>query len=225
MAAPSRPQPQRNDRPLRRRIIDTIRATIGRGRATLRRMRPIDRRGGKAPGQADGVGRDTPARLRNLRERSVASVRHLVGQSVGTTRGLPARAGRQLSRLARRGRGMAGAVGTMLGTGAPVDRARTARNRRKAAGTSVGRAAERGPEATKRTAPTERRQLEDKPTKSRGRTRQTRQRHAEPRQAKRRQDLEQQTVQELRKQAREAGVQGRSSMTKDELIKALREHR
>jgi hypothetical protein len=40
----------------------------------------------------------------------------------------------------------------------------------------------------------------------------------------RRQDLEQQTVQELREQAREAGVEGRSSMTKDQLIKALRDH-
>jgi hypothetical protein len=38
-------------------------------------------------------------------------------------------------------------------------------------------------------------------------------------------DLEQQTVQQLRKRAREAGVQGRSSLTKDQLIKALRDHR
>jgi Rho termination factor, N-terminal domain len=219
MAASSRPQPQRNDHPLRRRIVDTI-------RATLSRMRPIDRRGGTAPGQADGVGKGTPARLGNLRERSVASIRHLVGQSVGTTRSLPARARRQLSRLARRGRGMAGAIRTMPGTGAPAERARTARNRTEVAGASVGReAGERGPEATKRTARTERRQIQDKPAKARGGTRQTKERHAKPRQAKRRQDLEQQTVQELRKQAREAGVQGRSSMTKDELIKALREHR
>jgi hypothetical protein len=35
MAAPSRPQPWR--------IVDTIRATLGRGRATLRRLRPATR--------------------------------------------------------------------------------------------------------------------------------------------------------------------------------------
>ena len=63
------------------------------------------------------------------------------------------------------------------------------------------------------------------PAKGRGRTRRTSQRQARPRQAKRRQDLEHQTVRQLRERAREAGVQGRSSMTKDQLIKALREHR
>jgi Rho termination factor, N-terminal domain len=43
--------------------------------------------------------------------------------------------------------------------------------------------------------------------------------------ANRRQDLEHQTVRQLRERAREAGVQGRSSMTKDQLIKALRDDR
>lgn len=85
------------------------------------------------------------------------------------------------------------------------------------------RAGGRGPGAAERAAPTERRHVE--PTKARGRTRQTKQRQAKPRQAKRRQDLEQQTVQELRERAREAGIKGRSSMTKDQLIKALRDHR
>jgi Rho termination factor, N-terminal domain len=83
---------------------------------------------------------------------------------------------------------------------------------------SVVQAGGRGPGTAERTAPTERRHVE--PAKERGRTRQTKQRQAKPRQAKRRQNLEQQTVQELRKQAREAGIKGRSSMTKDQLIKA-----
>lgn len=77
--------------------------------------------------------------------------------------------------------------------------------------------------AAARATPTERRHVE--PAKARGRTRQTKQRQAKPRQAKRGQDLKQQTVKELREQAREAGIKGRSLMTKDQLIKALRDHR
>ena len=37
--------------------------------------------------------------------------------------------------------------------------------------------------------------------------------------------LEQQTIRELRERAKEAGVEDRSSMANDQLIKALREHR
>jgi Rho termination factor, N-terminal domain len=164
MAAPSRQQP--------RRIVDTIRATLGRGRATLRRLRPATR----------------------LRERSVADIRHLVGQSVTTTRGLPARAGRQLTRLTRRGRDLAGGIRTI-----PSVRER-----------------ERG--AAERATPTQRRQVE--PAKARGRT-QRREPQPKRRQAKRRQELEQQTVQQLRERARQAGIKGRFSMTKDQLIRAL----
>jgi hypothetical protein len=164
MAAPSRPQPQR--------IVDTIRATLGRGRATLRRLRPATR----------------------LRERSVAGIRHLVGQSVTTTRGLPARAGRQLGRLTRRGRDLAGGIRP----------------------TPSARGHEQG--AAERATPTQRHQVE--PAKARGRIRR-RERQPKPRQAQRRQELEQQTVQELRERARQAGIKGRFSMTKDQLIRAL----
>jgi hypothetical protein len=222
MAAPNRPQPQRNGHPPRRRIVDTIRATLGRGRAALRHMRPTNRRRGKTPRQADATGKDTPGRLRNLRERSVAGIRQLASQSVTTTRRLPARAGRRLNRLTRRGR-HAAVIRAVPGIGEPADRVRTARNQRKAAATSVVQAGGRGPGTAERAAPTERRHVEA--AKERGRTRQTKQRQAKPRQAKRRQNLEQQTVQELRKQARKAGIKGRSSMSKDQLIKALRDHR
>ena len=220
MAAPSRPQPQRNGRSLPRRIVDTIRATLGRGRATLGRMRPINRSRGQARRQADAVGKHTPGRLRHLGERSVAGTRYLAGQSVTTARSLPTRVGRQLTRLARRGCGMAGKIDTIPGTGEPVE---PARNRRRAAAPSAGRAANRRPGAAERAAPAKGRQVE--PAKGRGVTRRTSQRQAKPRQAKRRQDLEHQTVRQLRERAREAGVQGRSSMSKDQLIKALREHR
>jgi Rho termination factor, N-terminal domain len=220
MAASSRPQPQRNGRSLPRRILDTIRVTLGRGRATLGRMRPINRPRGQAPRQADAVGKHTPGRLRHLRQRSVAGTRHFTGHSVTTVRSLPARVGRQLSRLARRGRGMAGQIDTIPGTGQPVE---PARNLTKAAAPSAGRAANRRPGAAERAAPAGGRQVA--PAKGRGTPRQASQRQAKPRQAKRRQDLEHQTMRQLREWAREAGVQGRSSMTKVQLIKALREHR
>lgn len=223
MAAPSRPQPQPNGRSLPRRIVDTIRTSLGRGRASLGRMRPINRPRGQAPRQADATRQHTPGRLRHLRQRSVAGTRHLAGQSVTAARSLPARVGHQLSRLARRGRGMAGKIDTVPGTGEPVDPAHTARNLTKAAAPSAGRAANRRPGAAEHAAPAKGRQVE--PAKRRGTTHRTSQPRAEPRQAKRRQDLEHQTVRQLRERAREAGVHGRSSMTKDQLIKALREHR
>lgn len=202
MAAPSRPQPQRNGRSLPRRIVDTIRATLGR-------MRPINRPRGQAPRQPDAVGKHTPGRLRHLRERSVAGIRHLAGQSVTTARSLPARVGRQLSRLAPRSRGMAGKIDTIPGTVQPIE---AARNRTKATAPGAGRAANRRPGAAERAAPAKGHQVE--PAKGRGTTRRTSQPQAKPRQAKRRQDLEHQTVRQLRERAREAGVQGRSSMTK-----------
>jgi Rho termination factor, N-terminal domain len=194
MAAPSRPQAQRNGRFLLRRIVDLIRATLGRGHTTLRRRRPGNHRRGQTLSQADGAGTYTRGRLRDLRERSVAGIRH----------------------LARHG-------GTTARTGEPIDPAPTARNRRKAAALTAGRAANRGPAAAERAAPAAGRQVEL--AKPRGRTHRTSQHQGRPRQAKRRQDLEQQTVQQLRKRAREADVKGRSSMTKDQLIKALRDHR
>jgi hypothetical protein len=112
--------------------------------------------------------------------------------------------------MAREGR-------TIPATAEPDESARPARNRRKAAGPSVGRSANRGPAAAEHAAPAEGRRVEL--AKARGRTRRTREH-----QAKRRRDLERQTVQQLRQRAREAGVQGRSSMTKDQLIRALRGH-
>ena len=111
--------------------------------------------------------------------------------------------------------------------GEPVDRARSARSRSNASYPSVGRAAERRLPAAEPTTASERHPVEVKPAPAQVRTRRTRQRQATPRQAKHRQDLalEQQTVQELRQRAREAGIKGRSSMTKDQLIKALHDHR
>jgi hypothetical protein len=176
MAALSRPQPQRHRRSRRRRIVDSIRATLGRGHATVKRMRPINRIRRQATRQ---TGKGTPGRLRSLRDRGVAGTRHLLDQSLMTIRGRPARAGRRLGRLARRGGDLASATG-------PIPSAR-----------------ERGLGAAERTAPAVPHQ--DEPAKARGRTHR-RERQAKPRRAKRRKKLEQQTIRELRERARQAGI-------------------
>jgi hypothetical protein len=113
---------------------------------------------------------------------------------------------------------MAGQIDTIPGTGQPVE---PARNLTKAAAPSAGRAANRRPGAAERAAPAGGRQV----APAKGRVTPRSQRQAKHRQAKRRQDLEHQTMRQLREWAREAGVQGRSSMTKDQLIKALQNHR
>ena len=168
MAAPNSPQPQRNAHPPRTRIVDTIRATLGRGGTALRHMRPTNRRGGKAPRQADATGNDSPGRLRSLRQRSVAGIRELVGQSLTITRSLPTRAGRRFNRLTRRGRGAA-VIRAIPDIGEPADRVRPVRNQREAAATSVGRVGGRGPGTAERATPTERRQVEAAQAGQRGR--------------------------------------------------------
>jgi len=85
-------------------------------------------------------------------------------QSFTTTRSLPARVGRRYNRLTRRSR-HAAVIRAVPGIGEPADRVRTARNRRKAAVTSVGRAGGRGPGTAEHAAPTERRHVE--PAKAR----------------------------------------------------------
>jgi hypothetical protein len=56
-------------------------------------------------------------------------------------------------------------------------------------------------------------------------SRQTEQGQTRSRRPPRKRDLERQSVQQLRQLAREAGIEGRSSMTKAQLIQALHDHR
>ena len=225
MAATSRAQRHPNRRSPRRVVIDSLRAAVGRGRATVKRILPINRIRAQAPQQA-GVGGNAARRLPTIRHRSVAGIRQLVGQAVTTTRHLPGQGVRQLNRLTRRGHNL-GADRTIPAVREPVDRAPTARRRTKGADLRPGRAAGSRPAAVQHTAPTEpeRHQAGAKSAKTQGGGRRTRERQAKPRQVKRREDRKQQTVQELRERAREAGIKGRSSMTKEQLIKALRDHR
>jgi Rho termination factor, N-terminal domain len=203
MATASNEQPRRK-RPLPRRLIlGPIHASRGLGRATVKLIRSIGRIHVPASKQTRALGKEDsgPGRLRTLRNRSVAAIR----RSITITRGLPARGARKITRRAGRAGDLAGAI---------PPGGQTAERR--------GKAGERA------TPPTEQAQIEAKPAepKARAVTRRTRQRRAtsqqgKPRQARPTQVLEQYTVRELREQARKAGIERSSSMTKGQLIKAL----
>jgi hypothetical protein len=237
MAATSGQHRHRNRRSLRRLIVDSVNATVGIGGAAARLVRSIDRRR-VAPRQARAVGNEASERLRGGRDRSVTGIRRLVDQSITTVRRLPAGTARRGAGLARRGRAAAEPAGADPASAAAsetVDRVRAAPGRAKAAATSVGRTAESGAGAARRAASSQRNEGEAKPARAQARTGRTRERRAKPQQARPRQampqqagrgqDLQQYTVQELREQARKSGIKGRYSMTKEELIKALRDQR
>ena len=113
-------------------IVESAYATVGLGGAAVELVRSVDRLRMEVPGQ----------------------VRQLVDQGVATGRSLPDLAGREFQGLARRGRDLVGAIRTSDATREAVHRTRTARSRVKAAGTSVGRAAEGAVEAAEQAAAT-----------------------------------------------------------------------
>lgn len=219
-------------------LVDSAYASIGLGSAWVELARSIDRLRPKAPRQARTIAGQVPDRLRDARDRTVTSARHLVDQSVQTTRDLPVRAGHQFDDLARRGRDLVGSIRSTAATREAVDRARTARSRVKAAGTSASRAAEGAVQTAERTAtivadrtepaapfevdatPAE---TQTTPPSAQVTTRATTAKPT-PGQARRRdtRPYEERTIEELQERAKQLGVDGRSQMSKQELIDALR---
>jgi Rho termination factor, N-terminal domain len=200
-------------------LADSAYATLGLGAVAVELVRSVDRVRVAAPRQARTIGRQVPRRLVGAADRGISSLR-----------GLPEWATREFDSLSRRGRDLADAIAASTATGEAVDRAASAGSRVKAAGTSVSRAAEGAVQAAEgaggivadRTEPSEHREVRVEPARAQVRT--------GPATAPGSgrgvpTPYEERTVEELRERAKELGIEGRASMTKDELIASLRDQR
>jgi hypothetical protein len=185
-------------RSLRGFLADSAYATLGLGAIAVELARSVDRVRVEAPRQARTIGRQVPKRLVRAADRSISSVRSL-----------PERATREFDSLSRRGRDLVGAIGGSTATHEAVDRA----------GSIVADRTEPSEHREVRVEPAEvqvkpaRAQVRTRPAKAPG----SRRRMPTP--------YEERTLEELQERAKELGIEGRASMTKDELITALRTQR
>lgn len=185
-------------RSLRGFLADSAYATLGLGAAAVELARSVDRVRVAAPRQARTLGRQVPKRLVGAADRGISSVRSL-----------PERATREFDSLSRRGRDLVGAIGGSAATREAVDRA----------GNVVADRTEPSEHREVRVEPAE---VQVKPSRAQVRTRPakapgSRRRMPTP--------YEERTLAELQERARELGIEGRASMSKDELITALRTQR
>jgi DNA-binding transcriptional regulator YdaS (Cro superfamily) len=220
----AREQAMHAQRTVRSLLTDSAYATIGAGGAAVELIRSIDRIRAETPRQVRTLGKQAPERLRTLRDQ----------------------AGQEFDGLARRGRELVGSIRTSPATRDAADQARTARSRVKAAGTSVRRAADETAEAVSKAADVVARETEPKvdrevvvgsartgeavevrttaehrPQAARATTGGT----GTARKGRDTRSYEDRSVEELRERAKELDIEGRSSMSKEELIAALRNHR
>jgi Rho termination factor, N-terminal domain len=239
-------------RSLRGLLADSAYATLGLGSAWVELVRSVDRVRVEAPRQARTIGRQAPKRLVGAADRTINSVLSLPEQATREFDGL-ARRGRDLVGAIRGSAATRDAVDRARTARSRVKAAGTSVSR--AAEGAVQATERAATIVANRTEPSEHREVrvepaevQVKPAKAQVRTRpakgqatrrpatrrpatadrkQPRRQTPEPTAAKAPQTgpYEERTLEELQQRAKELGIEGRASMTKDELITALREQR